>query len=390
MKAAMLKLAIVLSFSVGLTLAGGGESTTNLFEDGRRAQEATCIAPPKSLVTNKEVYKVGVLADRGVDAAFNEFNVTFSDYLTASVGAKFDPPIRFELKPLDFISLFTDVEEKNVDFIYTNPSAFSCIASEYGANTLVSQISRRAVAEKEYDLTMFGGVIFTRADNDAINLVKDIKGHSIACTSISSLGSGQMQFRLLLQAGLSFLNCPSQVAFTSNQETIVQGVLEGKFEVGFVRTDQIERTLDPNTGKPVDKSLFKILGAQEGLEIDGEPFPFESSTPLYPEWNVASLTHVPDEVAQEVQAALLALKEHADVGESIAVCENKCFADSQGEEQAACLQNCVDTIEAEACGTTRSLGEVALQAKTNGAYSGWRSTLSYFELRNMQEGKCTT
>jgi len=367
----MLKCMVTLSL-LGLAIGQG-----SLFQ-----RDDQCVAPPRSQSkVGKQVYRVGVLADRGVDAAFKEFNVTFADYLTATTGAKFDPPIQFELKPLDFIGLFSDVEEENVDFIYANPSAFSCIASEYGANTLVSQISRRVVGGKDYDLTMFGGVIFTRADNDAINKVYDIKGHSIACTSISSLGSGQMQFRLLLQAGLSFLNCPSQVAFTSNQETIVNGVLEGKFEVGFVRTDQIERTLDAS-GNPIDKSLFKILGAQEGLEIDGEPFPFESSTPLYPEWNVASLSHVPDEVSQEVQKALLALSDHADVGVSLALCENNCMLD-QDQDQAACLQNCADAIQA--CSTTPALAELALQAKTNGAYSGWRSTLSYFELRNMQE-----
>jgi hypothetical protein len=107
----------------------------------------------------KELYTVGVLAFRGADAAYNEFNRTFSDYLTVTSGQRFDPPIRFEMKPLNFIDLFVDTEAALVDFIYVNPSASSCIESEYRAHSLVSQISRRLVGSNTYDLQKLGGVI---------------------------------------------------------------------------------------------------------------------------------------------------------------------------------------------------------------------------------------
>ena len=42
-------------------------------------------------------------------------------------------------------------------------------------------------------------------------------------------------------------------------------------------------------------------------------FPFESSTPLYPEWNLASLGHVSDEVASEVQAGSLSVDDIDEV-----------------------------------------------------------------------------
>lgn len=63
----------------------------------------------------KDVYTVGVLATRGLEAAHLEFNKTFSEYLTAAVGPRFDQPIRFEMKALDFSSLFSDVENRKVD-----------------------------------------------------------------------------------------------------------------------------------------------------------------------------------------------------------------------------------------------------------------------------------
>ena len=89
-------------------------------------EEGVCVIPNTyDTARHKDVYTVGVLAIRGFEAGYNEFNKTFSDYLTATAGRTFDRPIRFEMKPLNFLLLFSDVEEQNVDFIYVNPSAFS-------------------------------------------------------------------------------------------------------------------------------------------------------------------------------------------------------------------------------------------------------------------------
>jgi hypothetical protein len=42
--------------------------------------------------------------------------------------------------------------------------------------------------------------------------------------------------------------------FTDNQFDVVSGVLSGDFDVGFVRTDQIERTKDGD-GNPIDPDM---------------------------------------------------------------------------------------------------------------------------------------
>jgi len=347
---------------------------------------------------HKPVYRVGVLAIRGFENAYKEFNKTFGDYLSSAVGNRFfsidnatassprSPPIRFELKPLNFNLLFTDVYAQIVDFIYVNPSAYACIEAEVGANSLVSQISLRKVGGEQYQLTKFGGVIMTLANNTSINMIEDIRGKSIAAASISGLGSGQMQFRKLIGRGMSYINDPSQVIFTSNQGKVVNGVLYGEIDVGFVRTDQIERTKDRETGELVDKSLFKILEPEVGLEIDGVPFPFESSTPLYPEWNIASLPHVPDDVAREVQKVLLDLESQALIGSRL----QQCYTEKCNGTDTACIQDCDVQIMNEQeeifpCDTSVSLALTANEAKQNGKYVGFRSTLSYMELRNMQE-----
>lgn len=49
-------------------------------------------------LTQKRVYTVGVMAPAGVETAWREHNITFTKYLNAVVGPRFDPPISFEME----------------------------------------------------------------------------------------------------------------------------------------------------------------------------------------------------------------------------------------------------------------------------------------------------
>jgi hypothetical protein len=329
---------------------------------------------------HKPVYTVGVLAIRGFEDAIAEFNKTFAEYLTATAGQRFDTPIRFEMRPMDFLSLFTDTASSLVDFIYVNPSAFSCIESEYEAKSLVSQISARKVGEMQYNLREFGGVIMTRSDRDDINTIADIQDKIVAAASISGLGSGQMQFLEMINAGMSYINDPKQIVFTSDQGLVVNGILSGEFDVGFVRTDQIERSVDGD-GNPIDPSLFKVIDPKRNISTDGKPFPFQTSTGLYPEWNVAALSHVPEDVSYELQNALLALSDHARIGMAVENCSQ-----TFGNETDYCDTLPFPQAFGEArCDTSKEIASLALEAGRTGKYAGWSTTLSYMSLRSMQE-----
>jgi len=333
--------------------------------------EPVCYLPQDSSDL-KRVWTVGVLAIRGFEAAYKEFNNTFAHYLTATAGQRFDPPVEFQLKPLNFLSLFEDSAAGNVDFIYVNPSAFSCIESEYGARSLASQISRRNVGGRTYDLKKFGGVIATLANRNDIQTIQDLKGKVLAAASISGLGSGQMQFRAMQDAGMSYINDPKQLVFTSNQGKVVKGLLDGDFDVGFIRTDQLERSKDAD-GNPIDLSKIKIINVQQGLTIDRVPFPFDSSTSLYPEWNIASLDHVPDVVSSQVQTAMLQVGDFSNLANARQLClDNPIYCDNY---QAM----------SRTCEATPDVLALAADASEAGKYSSWIPSLSYMELRSMQE-----
>eukprot|EP00526_Cylindrotheca_closterium_P003152 CAMPEP_0113602524 /NCGR_PEP_ID=MMETSP0017_2-20120614/800_1 /TAXON_ID=2856 /ORGANISM="Cylindrotheca closterium" /LENGTH=1434 /DNA_ID=CAMNT_0000510873 /DNA_START=21 /DNA_END=4322 /DNA_ORIENTATION=- /assembly_acc=CAM_ASM_000147 len=326
----------------------------------------------------KQEFVVGVLAIRGFEAAMNDYNKTFAEYLTATAGQRFDPPISFRLQPLNFVTLFSAVEARQVDFIYVNPSAYSCIESEYEAHSLASQVSRRKVDGNTYGLKKFGGVIATLSNRTDIESIQDLKDKKIAAASISGLGSGQMQFKAMVDSGMSYLQDPSELIFTSNQGKVVQGLLSGDFDVGFIRTDQLERSKDTN-GNLVNRSLFKVIDPVPNLAIDGEAFPFESSTELYAEWNIASLTHVSPDVAREVQRAMLSIGSYGTLGDDILDCyttHNKTYCDDK---------ELTFYGQAVQCNSSRSKAVLAADAMRIGKFAAWSTTLSYMPLRSMQE-----
>jgi hypothetical protein len=91
-----------------------------------------------------------------------------------------------------------------------------------------------------------------------------------------------------------------------------------------------------------------------------------------------------------VQAALLSLYDHSVVGAELKACYDSvnCTGVHIFASEEACKAVCYSLVDADLvnrCDTTPEVAEVALIAKTDGKFVGWRSTLSYMELRNMQE-----
>lgn len=81
-------------------------------------------------------YVVGVMAIRGTESAFNDFNATFADFLTMSAGSHFDPPLSFSMIAIEPGTALDTFTAGGVDFVFANPSVSSCIDTEVGTNSL--------------------------------------------------------------------------------------------------------------------------------------------------------------------------------------------------------------------------------------------------------------
>ena len=104
------------------------------------------------------------------------------------------------------------------------------------------------------------------------------------------------------------------------------------------------------------------------------------STEIYPEAAVAAFPHVNKEVAEEVQAALLALGEHTATGQNYLECKSSI-------DPAVCeTLQFPEAFDPKArCDTTKELAMLAANATIKAKIAGFRPPRSYFELRNMQE-----
>jgi ABC-type amino acid transport substrate-binding protein len=109
-----------------------------------------------------------------------------------------------------------------------------------------------------FNLDVYGGAIATRVDNDEINTLADLKDKIIGAGAIIDLMGGQMQIYEMEKKGMSYVNDPKQMIFMKDQDLVVQAILSGRVDVGFIRTNQIELTMDEN-GNPIDPELFKII-----------------------------------------------------------------------------------------------------------------------------------
>ena len=196
----------------------------------------------------------------------------------------------------------------------------------------------------------------------------------------------------MVMAGLDYVMDPKQMVFTHNQVDVVNGVLDGSFDVGFVRTDQIERTEDAN-GDLINPNVFRILDPLVHVLEDGSLFPFLHSTEIFAEWPVAALPFVAADVVEEVQAALLALDQHAKPYKSMLQCmEDTELLGLDGARTSKYTNTGADlTCDAvffhdqTRCDTTPDVARIAYQAGKHGKIAGFRAPRSYFDVRSMKE-----
>ncbi len=238
--------------------------------------------------TIKEV-KIGVLAYRGKEEALRRWQPT-ADYLTLNI-----PDTRFTVIPLDFNEIGPATRDGKIDFVITNTSIYVELESAYG----ISRIATLKNRWKESGYTLFGGVIFTRADRDDIKDLKDLKGKTFMAVDETSLGGWRMAWREMKQRGINPYRDLKDLRFEPNHDRVVMAVLNREVDAGTVRTDIIERMADAGR---IDIKDIRVINEQK---VDG--FPFLLSTRLYPEWPFARLEHVSEDLSEEVAIALLSM-----------------------------------------------------------------------------------
>lgn len=205
----------------------------------------------------------------------------------------------FVVEALDFTEMETAVAARQLDFALTNSAHYILLAKRGGMSaplaTLAADAQGKAVA-------VSGGVIFSRAEQEKINSLADLRGKTIAVTSTGSVGGYQAQAYELKHAGIR-LPQDAKMQFTGMpDDNVVAAVLAGRADAGFVRTGVLEDLA--REGK-LDMAQVKIINRQD---LPG--FPAQASTRLYPQWSFAASSHIDENLARHVAAALFRLEEN--------------------------------------------------------------------------------
>lgn len=262
---------------------------------------------------HKPVYKIGSELLR-FPAFMRTFNITFQDYLTATVGQRFDPPIRFEfVANADVNLIYYDLMESGeIDFSFANPYQAICLEAEFGAQPLLNAIRTTNYGGEKLSLDHFAGIFVTHVDNDDINTVMDLKGKVVSAAKPSSLGGAFVHWHEMQKKGMDYLNDPAVVVFSDTMIATVNGVIDKTYDVGFVRTNFIPQLLERNPNLNV--SAIKVVGVRNDDSALDASFPLERSTIIVPEWRLSASPRTPPDVSEAVQAALLAFDEHGRTG----------------------------------------------------------------------------
>ncbi len=233
------------------------------------------------------IRRVGITSFRDKSVTIREWQPTM-DYLSSRM-----PGTRFVAVPMTLPEFEIALARRELDFVLTNPQHYIIMETRFGVSRLATQVRR----ENGVIVNRFGGVIFTRSDRHDIQRLDDLKGKRIAAVDRTSFAAFLLQYDLAKQAGVD-LDKEAQLEFLGfPQDNCVMSVLEGRTDVGFVRSGVLESMAREGS---IQLSRLRII------EPAPQPdFPFLVSTGLYPEWPLAAAPHVPIDVANQVAATLL-------------------------------------------------------------------------------------
>lgn len=239
-----------------------------------------------SFLFASERVTIGVLAFRSKAETLKEWTPT-AHYLN-----QMNPEYTFTILPLNYPEINAAVKNNQLDLVITNSGHYIYLEKIYHISRLATMMRYK----NGQWIDRFGGVIFTRSDRTDIKTLKDIKGKSVAAVDPESLGGYAAQMNELVHhqintddIQLNFTGMPHQRA--------LEAVLQGKDDVGFVRTDVLEDLAHKGS---LDLHKLKILNPQKS-----ENYPFLLSTALYPEWPISQMRHTKKELSNKVVIALL-------------------------------------------------------------------------------------
>ena len=243
--------------------------------------------------------RVGVQKVWGEQAARRMWQPSI-DYLNQHITSH-----HFTLVPLSLRQTRSAIAQQEIDFITTNPENYIGLEASHGISRLLTLVK----LHQGIPSSRFGAVILTRRDRNDINKLADLRGKSFMAVSETAFGGFQMAWLELKRHRIDPFKDFSSFKFSGfPQDKVIHAIANKEVDAGTVRTDTLEHMAHAGLIKLAD---FKVLARKTS-----PGFPFAHSTPLYPEWPLASLKHTPADLAKAVAVALLNMPSHSTAAQA--------------------------------------------------------------------------
>lgn len=203
---------------------------------------------------------------------------------------------KVELRVLNQDEIEAAMAADELDLIFTNPSHYIVVRNEFKLTGALATLIRNESGKQTSHL---GGVIVTRAGNNQIKSLEDLKGKTLILPGTKYLGGYQTQAFELLEAGID-LPQDADLKNVGSHDKVIETILSDEGDAGFVRTGLIEQLTQE--GK-LDPARLKIINQQHYPD-----FPYLVSTRLYPEWAFVALPKIGRDRIRKIGAALLTLE----------------------------------------------------------------------------------
>ena len=246
-------------------------------------------------VSAAEIINIGVLSHRG-DTRTTSYWSDTADYLSQNI-----PDKEFRIIPLDFDEIEPSIQNKSIHFVLVNPGIYVVMEVRHRI-TRIATLSRH-IGNK--NVTVFGGVIFTRKDRSDIKNLNDLKNKIFMAVDKTSLGGYQMALREMKSSGFEAEDDLAKITFGGIHDDVVMSILVGKADAGTIRTGILESMAENGL---IDINDFKIIN-----EKTSDIFKEKHSTELYPEWPFSKLQHTSTRLAEIVATLLMNLHKKQDV-----------------------------------------------------------------------------
>lgn len=238
-----------------------------------------------SVIVSAQTLTFGVFTYRSADKIMAEYQ-PIANHIAKELN------VSVIIKPLSQEELEKEVNADKIDIIATNPTHYISLQKQGKTTGAIATLIKR------YNnvLTPYlGGVIIARANDYGVHSVLNLKKKTIAIPGKKFLGGYQTQAYELLKFGVD-VEKDTQTIIYNDHATVVQAVLAGKADIGFIRSGILEEmTLE---GRLNPDNIFVIN------EQKFSHFPMKISTTLYPEWSIVAAKNVETDTVSKIAVAL--------------------------------------------------------------------------------------